>query len=103
MMNLAEYRKKTQSLADFLPWAALAAQGDMLINFGSLQRTALFRGPVLESATPSDLVGITARLNNALRRLGSGWAIFVEAQRIAPQTYPHLPFPDPASARGALA
>jgi len=29
-------------------------------------------------------VGVTARLNNALRRLGSGWAIFVEAQRIAP-------------------
>jgi type IV secretion system protein TrbE len=27
MMNLAEYRKKPQSLADFLPWAALVAEG----------------------------------------------------------------------------
>jgi type IV secretion system protein VirB4 len=25
---------------------------------------------------------VTARLNNALHRLGSGWAMFVEAQRI---------------------
>ncbi|MEY9171990.1 type IV secretion/conjugal transfer VirB4 family ATPase [Bradyrhizobium elkanii] len=41
---------------------------------------------------------MTARLNNALRRLGSGWAIFVEAQRIAAQTYPHNTFPDAASA-----
>ena len=36
---------------------------------------------------------MTARLNNALRRLGSGWAIFVEAQRVAAQTYPPQPFP----------
>jgi type IV secretion system protein VirB4 len=43
-------------------------------------------------------VGVTARLNNALRRLGSSWPIFVEAQRIAAQTYPHSSFPDPASA-----
>ena len=27
MLNLAEYRKKPQSLADFLPWAALVAPG----------------------------------------------------------------------------
>ena len=27
MLNLAEYRKKSQALADFLPWAALIAPG----------------------------------------------------------------------------
>ena len=27
MMNLAEYRRRTQSLADFLPWAALVEKG----------------------------------------------------------------------------
>ncbi len=30
---------------------------------------------------------MTSRLNNALRRLGSGWAVFIEAQRVAAQTY----------------
>ena len=47
----------------------------------SFQRTAKFRGPDLDSAVPAELVGVAGRLNNALRRLGSGWAIFVEAQR----------------------
>lgn len=98
MLNLAEYRSRPATLADFLPWAALVEEGVVLNKDGSFQRTARFRGPDLDSATPAELVGVTARLNNALRRLGSGWAIFVEAQRIAAQTYPHSIFPDPASA-----
>jgi type IV secretion system protein VirB4 len=98
MLNLAEYRKKPQSLADFLPWAALVAEGVILNKDGSLQRTARFRGPDLDSATPGELVGTTTRLNNALRRLGSGWAIFVEASRDAAQLYPQSVFPDPVSA-----
>ena len=97
MMHLAEYRKTNAMLADFLPWAALAAQGVILNKDGSLQRTARFRGPDLDSATPAELVGASARLNNALRRLGSGWAVFVEAQRNAAFGYPPSSFPDPAS------
>ena len=98
MLNLAEYRSHPASLADFLPWAALVEKGVVLNKDGSFQRTARFRGPDLDSATPAELVGVTARLNNALRRLGSGWAVFVEAQRAAAQTYPHSMFPDAASA-----
>jgi type IV secretion system protein VirB4 len=76
MLNLAEYRNKAARLADFLPWAALAAEGVVLNKDGSFQRTARFRGPDLDSATSAELVGATARLNKALRRLGSGWEIF---------------------------
>ena len=98
MLNLAEYRKKPHSLADFLPWAALISEGVVLNKDGSLQRTARFRGPDLDSATPAELVGTSARLNNALRRLGSGWAVFVEAQRNAATGYPDNEFPDLISA-----
>ncbi|OIQ87407.1 type IV secretion system protein virB4 [mine drainage metagenome] len=98
MINLAEYRSHTAGLADFLPWAALVAPGVVLNKDGSFQRTARFRGPDLDSATPAELVGVTARLNNALRRLGSSWAIFVEAQRVAATDYPESSFPDAASA-----
>ncbi|MGO7542370.1 conjugal transfer protein TrbE [Rhizobium ruizarguesonis] len=98
MMNLAEYRKRSSYLSDFLPWAALVASGVVLNKDGSFQRTARFRGPDLDSATPAELVGTTARLNNALRRLGSGWAIFVEAQRNPATDYPESLFPDSASA-----
>ena len=98
MMSLREYRSKAAHLADFLPWAALAAEGVVLNKDGSFQRTARFRGPDLDSATPSELIATTARLNSALRRLGSGWAIFVEAQRIPALDYPADSFPDPVSA-----
>src|SRR5579863_8726595 len=98
MMNLAEYRRRSQSLADFLPWAALVAKGVILNKDGSFQRTARFRGPDLDSATPAELVAITSRLNNALRRLGSGWAVFIEAQRVPAHCYPGGHFPDPTSA-----
>ncbi|MBC3941119.1 conjugal transfer protein TrbE [Sphingomonas albertensis] len=98
MMSLREYRGNAASLPDFLPWAGLVADGVVLNKDGSLQRTARFRGPDLDSATPAELVATTARLNGALRRLGSGWAVFVEAQRVPALTYPNSVFPDPVSA-----
>ncbi|MGQ0581943.1 MAG: conjugal transfer protein TrbE [Reyranella sp.] len=98
MMNLSEYRSSATRLADFLPWAALAAPGVVLNKDGSFQRTAHFRGPDLDSAVPAELVGVAGRLNNALRRMGSGWAIFVEAQRQPSSTYPESNFSDAAAA-----
>jgi type IV secretion system protein TrbE len=98
MMNLREYRRSTTQLADFLPWAALVDEGIVLNKDGSFQRTAKFRGPDLDSAVPAELVGVPGRLNNALRRLGSGWAVFVEAQRHPASQYPEGHFPDVASA-----
>lgn len=47
---------------------------------------------------PAELVAVAGRLNNALRRLESGWAIFVEAQRHSTGSYPPNTFPDAASA-----
>ena len=98
MMNLAEYRRTASRLADYLPWVALVGEGVVLNKDGSFQRTAKFRGPDLDSAVAAELVAVAGRLNNAFRRLGSGWAIFVEAQRSEAATYPASQFPDPASA-----
>ena len=98
MMNLAEYRRTATRLADFLPWAALVGEGVVLNKDGSFQRTARFRGPDLDSAVAAELVAVASRLNNAFRRLGSGWAIFVEAQRHEAASYPTSRFADAASA-----
>ncbi|MEP7457630.1 conjugal transfer protein TrbE [Phyllobacterium sp. SB3] len=98
MMNLAEYRRTSTRLADFLPWAALVGPGVVLNKDGSFQRTARFRGPDLDSAVQAELIAVAGRLNSAFRRLGSGWAIFVEAQRHAVGAYPASRFPDAASA-----
>ncbi|GAA4771389.1 conjugal transfer protein TrbE [Stakelama sediminis] len=97
MMNLSEYRRTAARLADFLPWAALVGPGVVVNKDGSFQRTARFRGPDLDSAVAAELVAVAGRINNAFRRLGSGWSIFVEAQRSEAATYPDSSFPDPAS------
>lgn len=97
MMNLTEYRRTGTRLADFLPWVALVGPGVVVNKDGSFQRTATFRGPDLDSAVAAELVAVAGRINNAFRRLGSGWSVFVEAQRSEAATYPASQFPDPAS------
>lgn len=98
MLNLQEYRKSADRLSDLLPWAALVAPGIVLNKDGSLQSSLSFRGPDLASSTQTQLVAATARLNNALKRLGSGWAIFIEARRKKALDYPEAgSFPDPLS------
>jgi type IV secretion/conjugal transfer VirB4 family ATPase len=97
MLNLIEYRKRPALLADWLPWAGLVAPGVVLNKDGSFQRTARFRGPDMDSATQGELVATSARLNNALRRLGSGWALFVDAERREAANYPESSFPEPLS------
>ena len=97
MLNLREYRDTADRLADHLPWAALVAPGVVLNKDGAFQRTYRFRGPDLESATEAELVSVCARMNNALRRPGSGWALFFDAERVEAQDYPASEFPDAAS------
>ncbi len=95
MLNLAQYRRTYDRLSDHLPWAALVAPGVVLNKDGSFQRTFRYQGPDIESATPEELVGICARLNNALRRFGSGWALFFDASR-----KPALDYPDSGATTG---
>ena len=94
MLNLAEYRQRPALLADWLPWAGLIAPGVVLNKDGSFQRTARFRGPDLDSATQGELIATSARLNNALRRMGSGWALFIEAERRPARQVRHVALGD---------
>ena len=97
MLKIGEYRSRADRLADHLPWAALVAPGVVLNKDGSFQRTLRFRGPDLESATEAELVSTSARVNNVLRRFGSGWALFFDAERREALGYPESRFPDAAS------
>ena len=97
MLNIGEYRAQADRLVDHLPWAALVAPGVVLNKDGSFQRTLRFRGPDLESATEAELVSTAARVNNVLRRFGSGWALFFDAERRQALGYPESRFPDAAS------
>ncbi len=97
MLNIGEYRERADRLADHLPWAALVAPGIVLNKDGSFQRTFRFRGPDLESATEAELVSASARVNNLLKRFGSGWSLFFDAERVEALGYPESSFPDAAS------
>ncbi|RQW40592.1 conjugal transfer protein TrbE [Novosphingobium sp. LASN5T] len=97
MLSLREYRHSADRLADHLPWAALVAEGVVLNKDGSFQRTLTFRGPDLESATEAELISACARANNVLKRFGTGWALFFEAERREALGYPDSRFPDAAS------
>ena len=88
MFRVKEYREYPDRLADLLPWAAIIAPGVVLNKDGSFQKTIALRGPDLASSTDSELVAMMAQLNNVLKRLGSGWALYTEAVRQESQFYP---------------
>ena len=94
MMDLRPYRRAEARLADWLPWAGLVAPGVVLNKDGSFQRTLAFRGPDLDSSTPAELMGASSRLDNALRRLGSGWCLHMEARRGPAGAYPDSAWPE---------
>ena len=81
MMNLAEYRRPPPASRTSCHGPHSSTTASSSTRMARFQRTARFRGPDLDSAVPAELVAVAGRLNNALRRLGSGWAVFVEAQR----------------------
>ena len=97
MLRLAEYRCQADRLSDLLPWAALVAPGVVLNKDGSFLSVLAFRGPDMESATEAELVSAGARANNVLKRFGSGWALFFDADRYEALGYPDASFPDAAS------
>lgn len=97
MLRIAEYKNRAERLSDHLPWAAMVVEGIILNKDGSFQRSFGFRGADLESATEAELIAAAARMNNLLKRLGSGWALFIEAARVEALGYPEDRFPDPVS------
>jgi type IV secretion system protein VirB4 len=98
MLSLTEYRTEPRRLADLLLWAAVIAPGVVLNKDGSFQKTLAYRGPDLDSSTPGELQANAAQLNNLLKRLRSGWSVFLEAQRHQAAGYPTSSWPNAVSA-----
>jgi len=99
VFNLKRYAEANNAarLPEFLPWASLIDRGVVLQKVGAFQKTICFRGPDLTTAPPDELDLAAARLNNALTRLPSGWALFCESQRFRTGDYPGSAWPSPAA------
>src|SRR5450631_2993957 len=95
VFTLTEQKKHPDRLSDHLPWVMLVAPGIVFNKNGSFQTTFCFRGPDLDSATDAELVITTAQINNTLKRLTGGWAIYADSHRRREASYPDASWPDP--------
>src|ERR1017187_2439876 len=95
VFSLSEHKRNPDRFSDHLPWAMLVAPGIVFNKNGSFQTTFRFRGPDLDSATEAELVVTTAQINNTLKRLTGGWAIYADSHRRTDATYPDASWPDP--------
>lgn len=100
MTALRAFRHAGPSFADLVPYAALVANGVILLKDGSLMAGWYFAGPDSESSTDAERNEVSRQINAVLSRLGSGWMIQVEAVRVATSAYPSREdchFPDPVT------
>lgn len=100
MLKLADYRSKSKGLPDLLPYAALIEPGVILNKDGSFLASWEIRGQDTASSTEGDLALVSSRFNNAVKLLGSGWMLHMDAIRSSHRAYPPLEkgyFPDPVT------
>lgn len=100
MLKLLDYRTKTKGLPDLLPYAALIAPGVILNKDGSFLAGWEIHGQDTASSTESDLALVSSRFNNAVKLLGSGWMLHMDAIRSSHKAYPAPEkghFPDPVT------
>jgi type IV secretion system protein VirB4 len=95
MLALREFRSTAKGLPDLLNYAAVVDEGVVLNKDGSLTAAWAYRGDDLESASAPELSALSARVNAAFARRGSGWMLHVDALRSTARDYPDVgAFPD---------
>lgn len=97
MLKLSDFRNKARGLSDLLPYAALVGPGVVLNKDGSLTAAWEVRGQDTASSTPDELAYISAQFNQAVKLLGTGWALHMDAVRSSHAAYPERyksAFPD---------
>jgi type IV secretion system protein VirB4 len=77
-------------LYTLLPWNFITKyhEGVVVQKDGLLQRSFAYRAPDLDSSGEVEINALCVRVDDLTRRLGAGWAFFVEAQRFYTQDYP---------------
>jgi type IV secretion system protein VirB4 len=95
------YRESKAGLSKYVPWAFMAdcdgATGVVIQKGGCMQKSYAFRGPDLDAASSAAVAAISIQLNDALRRFGSGWAVYTEIQSYMTAEYPGARFTNRAA------
>ena len=84
----------TGYLYQHLPWNFITKfhEGVVVHKDGMLQRTFAYRAPDTDSANTFEINTLALRVNDFSKRLGSGWAFHLEAQRFQIRDYPEASF-----------
>ncbi|KGP23808.1 conjugal transfer protein TrbE [Xanthomonas citri pv. fuscans] len=96
--KLKKHRSKDAGLADLLNYAAVVDDGVIVGKNGSFMAAWLYKGDDNASSTDQQREVVSARINQAVAGLGSGWMIHVDAVRRGAPNYSekgHSAFPDP--------
>lgn len=100
MLNLRSFRPASRGFSDLLPYAVLCAPGIVLCKDGTLLAGFTSKGQDTASSTADELAFVSMQFNKAVKLLGSGWMIQVDAVRTNYHAYPPREashFPDPIS------
>jgi type IV secretion/conjugal transfer VirB4 family ATPase len=98
MLRLKQFRDRTRALPDLLNFGLLPEDGILQNKDGSLTVSWYFRGEDMDSATHAELAATSARLNQILVGLGTGWMLNCDAIRKPAHAYPQAGhFPDRTS------
>lgn len=89
MASLKPYRSQEQGFSDILNYAAFVDDGIELNKDGSLMAAWSYSGPDVDSSTSGELEALSARINRALVRLGTGFMLHVDSMRGRSADYPH--------------
>jgi len=98
--RLRRHRATKAGLADLLNYAAVVDNGIIVGKNGSLMAGWLYKGADAAASTEQERELVSARLNQALSRLGNGWMIHIDAARRPAPEYPDASrsaFPDRVS------
>ncbi len=85
--RLSQHRSKNASVADLLIYAAEVDDGIIVGKDGSFLAGWLYTSDDNDSSTEAHRESISARLNQAISRLGSGWMVHVDAVRRPAPSY----------------
>lgn len=88
MKALKTFRQQAPSLPDLLNYAAVIDDGVVLLKSGALMASWIYIGPDTATLTFEELNSRSARINNALYRLGSGWMTQHDVFRVSSKNYP---------------
>lgn len=99
MLSLFDFQHTPARLADVLPWMAIVGDNPCVVRHkdGSLQHTLRFQAPDLDAVTASEMYVNAARLNNVIKRAGTGTVLCVEYTKRRVREYLSGAWPNAAS------